>query len=365
MPDEQPPRGFISIAANWLADQVILGIRLYRRSMLFLQKGKPPVPSKVVPRDEMPVLKPAQAGRSAAKLPQGDEREEEEAPPMPLRQKKIPVGMTFSRPPASMEILEKPPRSSLVNFLLRLRIVRLARVALRQVVVFHTRKPPEKVAKLYLCVLGAVALLTCIVLLLQPGGPIVSKTAKILPPSPKILLQEAISLMNDEKYDEAMKKVAEAKAVSQNEFQAYQIEGSIFAVKKDFTAARQSFQKAFNLRPNSPSVRFNLAELEFSTGNYAEAESTYRALARVMPENKILPFRLYLCCLMQQRHGDALEIAAGTRPQSLEWFYIQAVESFKAGKKGEARKLLRTARILYEKDTKPYDQTLNRLKLAP
>jgi tetratricopeptide (TPR) repeat protein len=248
------------------------------------------------------------------------------------------------------------------------RSARLLRVmvwrAKRAIAYCHSRPPLWLVAGVYLGLLAGGVIWFGGGLFRHTTAPLTVKPVGVPPSNAQALLVEASRLVSDERYDEALAKLEKIRKVAPEEARVFQIEGAIFAARKDYPAARKSFEKAFSLHP-SPAVGFNLAEVDFATGRYVQAEAMYRRLKPNWPGNRFLPFRIYLCCVMQKRPEDARAMADTLQPNTLNWFYVQAVEASQAGRKKEARQLLESARLLFTSETKRYDQTLRRLELLP
>lgn len=232
----------------------------------------------------------------------------------------------------------------------------------RKVARLHRRVPAPVVIGIYLGGALAVSALLGSFLLSGSQRPV---TRHIEPPAPRQVdtLKEISVLIAAKDYDNAMKALEGPLASQPDDPKVHVMHGALLAARRQYPGAQAAFRKALDLSPGSAPVMFNLAEIEFVLGHYAEAGEFYTKLRPMMPENKMLLYRQYLCALMLDNQEDAQRVINSPLlpAQSPEWFYIKAAEAFRNGNKKEGQKLVEQARRLYGEKVRPHDQTLQRL----
>ncbi len=251
------------------------------------------------------------------------------------------------------------------------RYLRMARINLwftrRRIIRQHAKYRLRQVAGFYLGVLGAVALVGGGYLLLNSPGPRIAEAVP-LPPDKltKKLLADTGYLMNLKKYDRAWKNIERLQQLEPGNPNVYLLAGAVHATKKDYPKAREAFNKAQQMSPTAFAPAFNLAEMEFTAGNYAEADRLFRQLRTKFSPNRLVLFRLYLCAVKLGQPDIAAPFlnSPDIDPQSPEWFYIHGVDALQNDRKREGRRTLEAARSLFGKTAEPYDQTLDRIGLS-
>jgi tetratricopeptide (TPR) repeat protein len=176
----------------------------------------------------------------------------------------------------------------------------------------------------------------------------------------KKLMEETAELMGKNKFKQAEENVKELFRLVPENASIHTLSGALKSLQKDFEAARVDYQAALRLNPKSFSAAFNLAEVDFVTGNYTSAQEQFQTLLNARPTDEVLLFRIYLCALMENQP----RLAAAT----LEKFppvgktparqYAEAARLYSEKRAGEARKILSTARVLYPEKTKFFDSSL-------
>ncbi len=234
----------------------------------------------------------------------------------------------------------------------------------RKIARTHRRFPLPAVAGFYLACVLAASLVIGGVVLAGRQDPV---THKVAPPTRKEadVLKDISALIAAKDYDAAMKALQGPLGAEPDNPRVQVMHGALLAARRQYPEAQAAFKRALELAPGSASTMFNLAEIEFVLGHYAEAGALYAKLRPLMPENKILLYRQYLCALMTNKAEDARLIQESTLlpAQSPEWFYINAAHCFHEGNKAEGQRLVNQARLLYGEKVRPHDQTLQRLGL--
>jgi len=184
---------------------------------------------------------------------------------------------------------------------------------------------------------------------------------------PEVVQKELEEFVLANNFPKARERLAELKPVWARDARYYQAEGALHMVDgRNYTKARESFLDALELSPNDLELLFDLAEADFASGNYSQAETGYKKLKYALKENEIIPFRLYLCALQQGNRPEA-ESRIGASDlafHSPSWFYIRAVEAFRTGQIPDAESLLHAARLMHGSKLRAFDQTLRDLGLA-
>jgi tetratricopeptide (TPR) repeat protein len=128
----------------------------------------------------------------------------------------------------------------------------------------------------------------------------------------KELLVEANDLQGRKRLVDALSKVSEAMQLAPENPETYNVRGSIYlsAQLRDFDKARADFNKAQELAPGAIPPMFNLAELNFVAGKFADSEKGFEAL---MPHFDRLPvsmrhllrFKIFICKVKQKQRTEA------------------------------------------------------------
>lgn len=300
----------------------------------------PPV-AQVEAEEALP-MRPPKPGEAAAFVPVPYVRKEGDPPPLVPRRRK-----------------KNKPR---YRRLMRIGVWRARRRVARE----HARYSLRTVAAFYLGLLAVAAVLIGGYAIRHTPSPVIGQPV-VLPEDKLVqkLLADTSFLMNQKKYDEAWKKVQRLLELQPGNVNVYLMAGAIQATKKDYPKAREAFGKAQSLSPVAFAPAFNLAEMEFTAGNYEEADRLFRELRKKFSPNRLVLFRIYLCALKLGHPEDAVVFLnhPDIDPQSPEWFYIHGLDALQNGRKGEGRRTLDTARSLFGKTAEPYDQTLERIGL--
>jgi len=100
----------------------------------------------------------------------------------------------------------------------------------------------------------------------------------------------------------------------------YVLLGKIYAIGKDVSRARTSFEEAFNIDPNNMHALFNLAQLEQSQGSIDEALKHYEVIRAKNPRNSFIS--LMIAMLLEtkgqtEKAKDIYEQILVTNPENL------------------------------------------------
>lgn len=228
------------------------------------------------------------------------------------------------------------------------------RLLWRRILRFHRHTPLPRLRRLYLGGFATFFLLAFVaVWIVNSQNHLVQDPRTAL----AILMQDTANLIGKKQLGRAEKNLAKLKKLAPQNPTVLVFSGAIKSLRKDYDGARADYTLALRVSPNSFNAAFNLAEVDFVTGNYPVAASQFDRMLESRPEDQVLLFRLFLCELLQN-HEDLANSYLSRLSQSGEtpaWFYANAARLFRINKKSEARKLLNTAKILYPDKTAFFD----------
>jgi tetratricopeptide (TPR) repeat protein len=120
------------------------------------------------------------------------------------------------------------------------------------------------------------------------------------------LLREIVELHKKQQYADALARLNEAEALKVNDVLVNNIRGSTYTAMREFPKARTCFEASLKLKPNAYESRYNLVELDFVEGKYAEAEAGFADLLKAFPKltaepKQLAQFKLILCQLKQNK----------------------------------------------------------------
>ena len=124
--------------------------------------------------------------------------------------------------------------------------------------------------------------------------------------------------------------------------------------------ARKDFRKALEIAPFAPATLFNLAQLEFDAGNYAEASRLLATFRKQDPNHRIAAYRAVMCALLlgQQATLDP-EALPGDSPAGL--YARAAIAHMQGGDKQAAQALVEKARATGSKSAPRFESDLRLL----
>jgi len=99
------------------------------------------------------------------------------------------------------------------------------------------------------------------------------------------LIQSLDPLLREKKLDEAISRVQQQIEKSPKNSGYYILLGKLYTIKKDYSNARKSYEKAFEINPNSQQALFSLAQLEQSQGSLDKALENYEKMRALNPNN--------------------------------------------------------------------------------
>lgn len=183
------------------------------------------------------------------------------------------------------------------------------------------------------------------------------------------LLRDAYGLQNRKRYLDALTKIDEAEKLAPGNPEVYNLRGSIYlsAQMRDVEKARVEFTKSRDLKPDALPPQFNLAELEFVSGRFMEAERAFRALLQKydqLPQSMrhMILFKVIVSLVKQKKLAEAeseLKANFDFLDETPAFYFSKGVLALAAGKDREGNEWLAKAQIIYKKpENLPYLDSL-------
>lgn len=256
-------------------------------------------------------------------------------------------------------------RSSRAGFRRRVRLLRFYwKSARREVRRFHARFAPRQVIGFYLGVTSAVSLILCLsFFLMKPPRGVTPDTVSRRKPSAVELIQQIQADLQGHDQRAALSSVAALEKYYPDDPRTFVAKGTVFAHQKGYDEARNSYIHALELVKGLPPALINLGEIEFAVGNYGLAAGYFEQAGQRLPSNSLILFRRYLCysLLNERAKTESVMKELASRPDSVEWYFVQASEALHAGKKAEAQRLVTAASALFGEQAAAYQESLRKI----
>lgn len=181
----------------------------------------------------------------------------------------------------------------------------------------------------------------------------------------RALLQGALTDFEAKKYDDALAKLTEANQKMPDDPAVLNLLGAAHTKKKNFAAAKQYFDRALAKQPGFFPAKFNVGELLFLEGRYAEARGFFAQMLRDDPANELLQFKVFLCELQL---GDPDSVTKALKAirypgNTPAWYFGQAVWQLKYGNKKKALEYVNGARFIFGTKTVLFEETCHDIGL--
>jgi Tfp pilus assembly protein PilF len=208
------------------------------------------------------------------------------------------------------------------------------------------------------------SLMLCLAILsAKPPASVSPQAVSLRTPPAMELIQQLQSALVAHDGRAARAAVEELEEFYPKDPRTFVASGTVWAHEKKYGEARKSYLHALELAPRLPAALINLGEVEFASGNYSQAAGYYEQAGQRLPRSPLILFRRYLCySLLDERpkaEGMIKELSA--RPNSVEWYYVQASEALRSGSKPEAQRLVATARTLFGKQAAAYQESFAKI----
>ena len=160
-------------------------------------------------------------------------------------------------------------------------------------------------------------------------------------------MQQASKLFAEKRIFETLEELSKAEAIYPDSAALVNIQGSCYVEFRDFERARKTFQRALKLAPDTPSIRFNIAEVDFCTKQWQQAHDSFSEILKQLPEEqtamrRLVEFKMLLCKLKIGQVDEARKMVDnhGFMDDSPYHFFAQAALAFHDGKTVDAEQWL-------------------------
>ena len=183
-------------------------------------------------------------------------------------------------------------------------------------------------------------------------------------PNPaQTLVNTALKDFEDKKFDEALGKLQEAEKLDPQSAFILNLIGAAYTKKKDYAAAKASFEKALAIDYSFFPAQFNVGELYFLQKQYPQALEYFTRMLNNDPGNELLQFKVILCLLQTDQIEDAQKLAARMKfpGDGPGWYYAQAALKLKQGEKRKAAELISNATTIFPAKISLFAETFDDL----
>jgi tetratricopeptide (TPR) repeat protein len=132
-----------------------------------------------------------------------------------------------------------------------------------------------------------------------------SDPLKDAPPAYRDALVGAMRSFTLREFEKAREQVLKADSSWQQTPVSLNILGAIEIEQRNFEEGRKLCLAALNKDPRFFPARFNIAEIPFVQGKYAEARATFLKLQEDEPDDDLLKFRIFLTYLLEKNEVEA------------------------------------------------------------
>jgi len=180
-------------------------------------------------------------------------------------------------------------------------------------------------------------------------------------------LTKASRLFSEKRIFEVLDEVAKAEAIFADSVALLNLKGSCFVEFRDFERARTIYNEALKLSPESTTVRFNIAEIDFCTKNWQKGHDGFTGLLDDIDKEQVamqrlIEFKILLCKLQIGQVDEARKLTDkhGFLDDSPYHFFAKGALAFHDDDTAGAEQWLgRAARIFRRPETlAPWQDTL-------
>ena len=191
--------------------------------------------------------------------------------------------------------------------------------------------------------------LACILGLAASG--LGAEKPKDMPPDYLKTVQSAMRTFGARDFKTAIALVDKAEGMYQPSAMTVNIRAAVAIEEKKFDEGREFCLKALQLDPKFFPALFNLAEIPFMQGKYAEARLAYEKLLDEEASADLIKFRLYLTYLLE-KDDDRARIQLDKIPLLNDtpiYFFAFAAWEFAHGDEKKAQSYLNSAETVFPK----------------
>lgn len=174
------------------------------------------------------------------------------------------------------------------------------------------------------------------------------------------LLRQAADAVAAQNFEEALALTDEAIVISPDSADALNTRGAALLHLKRFDEGREVLQRAVENAPDAFAPNFNLAEIYFLQGDYAEAAFNFRVLAGRFGATPLLKFKLVISYLLAGYPEQARTVLRDIRfpADGPGWYFAHAAMSASEGGRAKAKRLSHTATVIHGEEARLYEQAL-------
>lgn len=167
-------------------------------------------------------------------------------------------------------------------------------------------------------------------------------------------LGKASKLFAEKRIFEVLDELAKAEAIFPDSIALLNLKGSCYVEFRDFDRARSLYKEALKLSPDSPTIRFNLAEIDFCSKDWQRCHDSFTQVFDDLkepdqaPMRQLVEFKILLCKLKLDQVAEARKMVDnhGFLDDSPYHFFAQAALAFHDDDKVAAEQwLARSLRI--------------------
>lgn len=174
------------------------------------------------------------------------------------------------------------------------------------------------------------------------------------------LLAAAAEDVKDRKFEKALANAEAALALAPNNPVALNTAGAALVQLRRFEEGRTILERAVEINADLFEPAFNLGEVYFLEGNYAEAAHQFRLLSYRFGSPPVLKFKMFLSYLLAGYPDSAKQVLREIRfpTDGPAWYYAHAAMAASDGNRGEARRLMRAANAIHGGDAAFFKQAI-------
>ena len=132
-------------------------------------------------------------------------------------------------------------------------------------------------------------------------------TEKLRVPATRGILAEALTLLNEERYDEAIDKVRQVLQTSPRSAPAYEILGAALLKKGELDQGLEALNRAVELNPKQSSAITKIGDVYLARKQYKEATAQFLKAIQIDPDDRRAHQRLGILYEREGQDGLAIE----------------------------------------------------------
>lgn len=164
------------------------------------------------------------------------------------------------------------------------------------------------------------------------------------PPAYQDAMKEAITAFHDRDYGTAIKVLDRADLLLAPTPLSLNTRGAVAIERKDFVEGERLCRAALQQDAKFFPARFNLGEIPFVKGDYAEARRIYQEILDEDERNELVGYRIFLTHLMEKDYETAKRLLDAMRfpSDTAAYYYAHAAWDFAHAREEKARGWIRS-----------------------